>query len=340
MKTIALEGSLGKSQITLGVPYTTIAEHFATEQVFVITDQNVLPFVQRDFPSVLVHTILPGEHSKSLRNATEIYRWLQHHRADRQALIVGIGGGVVCDLAGFVAATYLRGVRLFLVPTTLLAQVDASVGGKNAVNLDGFKNIVGTVYQPELIVCDMAFLSSLPCHEVQGGLAEVIKHSLISDAEQLEYLASHSEEILSLDPDLMELVVAWSVETKRRFVELDEFDHGERRKLNFGHTWGHAVESVTGVHHGFAVATGMYFAARLGVELGFTAPGTLEAIQRVLLQYGLSLTTQVQPWVIFEAMLKDKKKDNDAINFIFPTSIGSVVVERVPIEEVRKFIEG
>ncbi len=230
---------------------------------------------------------------------------------------------MVCDLAGFVAATYLRGIRVMLVPTTLLAQVDAAIGGKNAVNLDGFKNIIGTVHQPELVLSDLEFLRSLPQTEVTGGMAEVIKHCIIADREHYDFLMNKHQEVKSLDRGIMEELVAWSVELKRRFVEQDEFDLGERRKLNFGHTWGHAVEGVTGIHHGHAVSIGMVFAARFGHHLGITPASTVEKIEAILSLYGLPLETHVLPWVVFEAMQKDKKKEDDTHHSSKVTNLSS-----------------
>ncbi len=339
MRSIQLKGHSTQTNILVGVPFTQIREYTQSSEVFILTDDNLKQRVISEFPDIPVFAVTPGEHSKSLRSATEIYRWLQNRHADRHALLIGIGGGVVCDLTGFTAATYMRGIRFMLIPTTLLSQVDAAIGGKNAVNLDGFKNIVGTVYQPEIVLCDLDFLTSLPTTEIVGGMAEVIKHCIISDIEHYDFLMANHQKISGLDMQTMEELIAWSIDLKRAFVEKDEFDLGERRKLNFGHTWGHAVEGVTGMHHGNAVSIGMVFAARFGHHLGITPADTVERIERILSLYGLPLETTVLPWVLYEAMQKDKKKDDDTINFIIPSRIGEVVVQRVDIEMVKDFIK-
>ncbi len=339
MRKIQLKGYSSQTDILVGAPFTKIRKYIKSPEIFILTDDNLKERVASEFQNIPTYPLTPGEHSKSLRSATEIYRWLQDNQADRHAILVGIGGGVVCDMAGFIAATYLRGIRVMLVPTTLLAQVDAAIGGKNAVNLDGFKNIIGTVHQPELVLSDLDFIRTLPPTEVTGGMAEVIKHCIIADCEHYDFLVNKHQEIKQLDMPIMEELVAWSVELKRRFVEKDEFDLGERRKLNFGHTWGHAVEGVTGIHHGFAVSIGMVFAARFGYHLGVTPASTVDKIERILSLYNLPLETHVLPWVIYEAMQKDKKKEDDTINFILPKEIGEVVVQRVEIDTVKEYIK-
>lgn len=338
METIHLDNEI-QTDIFLGHCLKELKTFLTGRQAVLITDAHVAQLLGDQLPKLLTYTIVPGEHSKSLREASEIYRWLQNNGIDRDTVIVGLGGGVVCDLAGFVAATYMRGVPLILIPTTLLAQVDASIGGKNAVNLDGFKNIVGTFYQPEVILCDYSLLQTLPPEEVRGGVAEMIKHCMIADADMFDYFSTHSEKILSLTPDVIEQIIPWSIQIKKAFIESDLLDHGIRRTLNFGHTWGHAVEAVTGIHHGLAVAIGMSFATRFAVHKGVCQTELLTKLENLLQKFGLPTHTNVLPWVIFEAMKRDKKRSASNIHFILPREVGVTEIVDVSIEELKDFIK-
>lgn len=316
-----------------------VGELLGARRAVLIVDAEVYPRLKTRLPKALVYSVTPGEHSKSMRQAAEVYRWLQNNGIDRDTVLVGVGGGVISDLTGFVAATYLRGVSLILVPTTVLAQVDAAIGGKNAVNLDGFKNIIGTIYQPEAIVCDYSVLESLPIEEVRGGVAEMIKHCMIADREQFDYFATHAEEILTLRREAIQTIIPWSIRIKKEFIEADVFDRSVRRILNFGHTWGHAVEAVTGLHHGHAVAVGMCFATRLAVHKGLCAPEVLEALEGLLTRFGLPIETKVLPWVIFEAMKRDKKRSAGNIHFILPRAIGKTEIVDISLDELKAFIK-
>ncbi|MGP1362979.1 MAG: 3-dehydroquinate synthase [Bacteroides sp.] len=304
-----------------------------------IIDQHIRSYLPKSIQEGQVYEISAGEHSKSLREASEIYRWLQDEGVDRDAVIVGIGGGVVTDLSGFVAATYMRGIALILVPTTLLAQVDASIGGKNAVNLHGFKNIIGTFYQPEAIICDYSFLRTLPIEEIRGGVAEMIKHCMIADATTFNYFATNAESILALDPIFLQEIIPWSIQVKNSFIENDIEDHNLRHTLNFGHTWGHAIESVTGIHHGLAVAIGMCFATRFALYKGLCSQEVLASLESLLTRFGLPTSSNVLPWVVFDAMKRDKKRSANCIHFILPVAIGHTEIVDITFEELKQFIK-
>lgn len=338
MRTIELNNVLG-TRIYLDGRLEDLTELLGGRPAVMITDTHVAKLLEVRLPKWSTYTVMPGEHSKSLREASEIYRWLQNHDQDRDTVIVGVGGGVVCDLAGFVAATYMRGLPLILVPTTLLAQVDASVGGKNAVNLDGFKNIVGTFYQPESILCDYSVLHTLPIEEVRGGIAEMIKHSMIADKTMFDYFKEQSKALLALDDGVIRELIPWSIQIKKDFIEADLYDHSIRRTLNFGHTWGHAVEAVTGMHHGLCVAIGMYFATRFAVQKGYCDSSLLTELGELLVQYGLPTATTVLPWVVFEAMKRDKKRSSSNIHFILPRDIGTTEIVDVSLDELKSFLK-
>lgn len=338
METITIHGTLRDAKIYVGGHVEDIGQILTAQEVFILTDRNLYPRVRGLFPGQPIFQVVPGDYSKSLRVATSVYRWLEDGHADRNAFLLGIGGGVVTDLAGFVACTYLRGIRLGLVPTTLLSQVDAAIGGKNALNLDGFKNVIGTVYQPEFIFCDHGFLGTLSSEERSGGASEMIKDTIIDDRAQFDYMLSHAEQVLQVDHAVLDPLIAWCIKMKKKFIEADEFDHDERRKLNFGHTWGHAVEAITGIHHGYAVAIGMVFATKFAVHLGLCQEDTLQALLQILAAYHLPTETKVLKWVVLDTVERDKKREDEHINFIFPKRVGETVVVPISREQLRAYV--
>jgi 3-dehydroquinate synthase len=232
-------------------------------------------------------SLRPGDGSKSLEDAGRVYDWLASHRAERRDAVIGLGGGMVNDFAGFVAGTYLRGMPVVQAPTSLLAMVDASIGGKTAVNHAGAKNIVGLFYQPRAVVADVATLKTLPRRALVEGLGEVIKHAFIRDPELLSLLEGRLEDLLDLDPELTTEVIARNVQIKGGIVSEDERETGGVRELlNYGHTLGHAFEAAGGYEallHGEAVSVGMVAAAEIGKRVGVTPPAIVER-QRLLLE--------------------------------------------------------
>ncbi len=339
METISLRGTIGKSIVLVGELFANLPMYIPESNVYIITDKNVLSCYGKSFPKFPTFAFEPGEGSKSMKTATDIFRWLLNEGADRDSFILGVGGGVVCDLAGFVASTYMRGVKFGFVATSLLAQVDASVGGKNGVNLDGFKNIVGVFNQPKFVICDINMLSTLPKDEYFGGFAEIVKHALISDSGKFKFIVDNIEGIKSFDPTVVEFLVNRSVHIKAEIVEADEYETDVRRKLNLGHTWGHAVEKITGLSHGQAISIGLSFTAKMSLQKGYITQVEYEQVTNLLVELGLPITTMVNPYVIFEAIAKDKKKTREYIYFVLMKGIGDVVVEKLTLNEIRKFVE-
>ena len=281
------------------------------------------------FDPVLV-TIPAGETAKSLRIVEDCYDALAKHRLERKSFIVALGGGVVGDLAGFVAATYLRGVAFVQVPTTLLAQVDSSVGGKVGVNLKAGKNLVGAFHQPRVVLCDLDTLRTLPAREFRAGLAEVIKYGVIYDAALFARLEKDLPRLLRLDARVLAEVVARCCEIKAEVVGQDETETGLRAILNFGHTIGHAVENSIGYGkflHGEAISIGQVAAARLSVELsGFHAADAERVralLERADLPVGLRLSA-AQRAKLFAAMQLDKKVSAGVIKFVLAERLGKV----------------
>lgn len=286
-----------------------------------------------------------GEEHKSLATAAELYDLAYRSELDRRSPVLALGGGVVGDLAGFVAATYLRGVPFVQVPTTLLAQVDSSVGGKVAVNHPRGKNIIGAFYQPRLVLADLDTLKTLEPREVRAGLAEVIKYGVIADPAFFAWLEENVERLLALDPEALAHAVATSVRIKAQVVEEDEREEGRRAVLNFGHTLGHALEAATGYtiwRHGEAVAIGMVAAARLAVELGMLAEKEAGRIVNLIRRAGLpvSLPAGISLDDLLASMRRDKKVLAGRLTFVLPVEIGKVeIVRDVPEEAVRRVLQ-
>ena len=317
----------------------------------VVTDRNVAELA-RPYVGALegiglqadLATIEPGERSKSLESAASLYARLAEIRADRQTCVVAFGGGVVGDLTGFVAATYARGLPLMMVPTTLLAQVDSSVGGKVGVNLAAAKNLIGAFHQPIGVWIDSGHLGSLPARERRCGLAEVVKYGVILDPDFFAFLETNAGALAAGDPDLTGRVIARSCELKATVVERDETERtGLRAILNFGHTIGHAVEAVAGYgggyQHGEAVAVGMVAEARLAERLGRTIPEVGDRLVAVLARLGLPVEAPgLDPDFLIAAMTLDKKNQGGRIRFVLPDRIGSVAETEAPADQLRAVV--
>ena len=281
-----------------------------------------------------------GESAKTLTQASRLYDQLIELEADRQTCLVSLGGGATCDLTGFVASTFLRGVPLAQVPTTLLAQVDASVGGKTAVNHERGKNLIGTFYQPRLVWVDPEVLTSLSARELRTGLAEVIKVAAIWDADLFRWLEEHVEAIIALEPTPLCDAITRACGIKAEVVGLDEREAGLRALLNFGHTLGHATENVAGyskVTHGEGVAIGMAYAARLSEERKLCPRGTCQRVRTLLERAGLPTevpTSLIDREAYLRAIAVDKKMRDDRVGFVVLREIGRAEVMRLTPDEI------
>jgi 3-dehydroquinate synthase len=305
-------------------------------------DRLVSSFVQDKISTDIIE-VPEGERSKSLQQAEKIYDRLMEINSDRKTLLVALGGGVIGDLTGFVAATYQRGIPFMQVPTTLLSQVDSSVGGKTAVNHPRGKNMIGAFYQPCLVLIDLATLKTLPDNEFRAGLAEIIKHGVITDPELFQYLEDHVDQIQKKDPDCLEHIITTSCAIKAKVVERDERESHYRMILNFGHTFGHAVESLTGYStfiHGEAVAMGMVKAADLSVLTGRCSEEVAKRIVKLLDRFGLpTRLPDLEPRAMVESMQRDKKTIHKKLRFVLIKEIGSVeIVDTVSEEDVLQVL--
>ena len=283
-----------------------------------------------------------GETFKTLDTYAAILDTLVEHRHHRSTTVIALGGGVVGDVAGFAAATYQRGVGLVQIPTTLLALVDSSVGGKTAVNHPAGKNLIGAFYQPRAVVADVGVLETLPDREYRAGLAEVIKYGVIADAAFFDWLESHIDDLMGRDPACLVQAVRRSCEIKADVVADDEREQGRRMILNFGHTFGHAIEGVTNYErylHGEAVAIGMVMAMDLSVRLGRSDARQAERVHGLIERSGLDSMTEVDDEKVFDAMGMDKKVTDGRLRLIVCDGIGHVsVTSDVPEQAIRRAI--
>ncbi len=280
-----------------------------------------------------------GEENKTLSTVETIHRRLIELGADRGAYIVGFGGGIVTDITGFAASTYLRGVEFGFVATSLLAQVDASVGGKNGVNVGGYKNMAGLFNQPDFVLCDTGVLRSLPPREFRAGLAEMIKAGIIADPELFGILENNSPEQLLDDQELLTRAIVASIRVKAAIVEADEREKGERRKLNLGHTIAHAVEKLTRrYNHGEAVGIGLAAIAAISARLGLLDGAVRDRIVRVVEKAGLPTGSGIPTEEILKALTRDKKVEDSALWLIAVCSIGNVTIRRTPFDELAELL--
>lgn len=317
-----------------------------SDKALIISDSNVFNLYGEKFKNlfkdagfqVAGYVANPGEGAKSLGEAEKIYTKAIEENLDRKSLIVALGGGVVGDLAGFIAATYLRGTPFIQIPTSLLATVDSSVGGKVAVNHELGKNLIGAFYQPEAVFIDVDLLKSLPEREIKTGCGEVVKYGVIKDAKFFDYLEENTQSVLNLKDDVIEKIITTSVKIKADVVSKDEREGDLRRILNFGHTVGHAVEKETHFsvyNHGEAVAIGMVAAMKMSEKLKLIENKDTLRLENLLKKLQLPIRTQkVSLDGIKKSMLHDKKTINGKINFVLPVKIGEVAVKSDIPEEV------
>ena len=314
------------------------AAHVGDRHVFVVTNETVAPlYLDRlrtalaDASRIDTHVVADGEQYKTLDTFAEIQQALVERRAARDTVVVALGGGVVGDIAGFAAACYQRGVEFIQVPTTLLAQVDSSVGGKTGVNLPGGKNLVGAFHQPRCVVSDTSTLATLDPREVRAGFAEVVKYGLIDDPDFFDWLEANLTALLDLDQDAIGTAVVRACERKAALVVADERESGVRALLNLGHTFAHAIETGIGYGtwlHGEAVATGIVLAARLSHRMGWLAGQDCERIERLFRRAGLPtrIPAALSPRRMLELKSVDKKVRRGRLRLVLLRGIGDAVM--------------
>ncbi|HEX8522183.1 MAG TPA: 3-dehydroquinate synthase [Tepidisphaeraceae bacterium] len=351
---VSLSGSAYAIQVAgglLGRVGEEVRKVSTSKKAFVVTDSNVGPRflatvaegLNRAEFQTIAHTVPAGENHKTLEQIGRIYDTLIGGKIDRQSIVIALGGGVIGDMAGFAAATVLRGVPFVQVPTTLLSMVDASVGGKTGIDHPLGKNLIGAFHQPVAVLIDPETLKTLPERELRSGLAECIKHDIIRDGDHFARLESTIDRALKLDIESLAELIRHNVAIKARVVEADPFEKGERAHLNFGHTFGHAIETISNysLAHGECVAMGMVAASRLAQSLKIINQSTVEAIARTIARAGLPTgNLSLDPQAVFDAMYFDKKVQAGKLRLVLPDRIGHVVIrDDVPAELVRAAVE-
>lgn len=329
----------GGSRVYIGCAKVLLQQLLPERRIVVISDSNI-DRTHHDLIAPYEHILIgQGEQAKSLTTLEDIYKRLIELGADRSTFILGIGGGIVTDVAGFVASTYMRGVEFGFVTTTLLGAVDASVGGKNGVNVGGFKNMVGVFSQPRFVICDASLLATLPKREFRAGLAEVIKTAVLGDAELFEILEKSSFEELRANNELLEEVITRCVRVKASVVAEDEREGGRRRILNLGHTIAHAIEkSSNKMNHGEAVGAGLYHITKSALEQKMILEGDAERIFDLIEQYGFDTTLPIEHSQMLKAIEGDKKRSGNSLHLIFPSAIGTVVDKSVLYTDLKEII--
>ncbi len=308
-----------------------------SSSAIIITDENVYGLYKEQFSDYRTIVIPAGEKYKQQATVNEIIDKLIRMEADRKTTLIGIGGGVVTDITGYVASIYMRGIRFGFVPSTLLAMVDASIGGKNGIDIGVYKNMVGVIRQPSFLLFDVNLLQSLPDSEWSNGFAEIIKHACIKDEVMFQELTQHTLHSYQSNTQLIASLVQRNALLKTGVVQQDEFEQGDRKLLNFGHTLGHAIENQYQIMHGQAVAIGMVYAGIISAQLlGFES---LEPLKNVLLNYGLPTTFEFDKSATLAILKMDKKRDNKSIHYILLEKIGKGVINQISLQEIETIIQ-
>ena len=306
------------------------------EQTIILTDDNIFARHKKKFKGWKTIVIKAGEAHKNQSTVDHIIEQLIETGADRKTTLIGIGGGVITDITGYVAGIFLRGISFGFVPTSILAMVDAAVGGKNGVDVGLYKNMVGLIRQPAFILFDYSFLKTLPREEWINGFAEIIKHAAIKDAAMFKILEEAKLSTFQKNSDDIAKLVKRNVLIKTKVVVNDEFESGERKLLNFGHTIGHAIENLYQIPHGHAISVGMGLACRLSEKLIGFKEG--DRVIRLLKQYGLPPQFDFDKERAFDILLKDKKKAGQQISFILLNKIGKAEIKLISLEDMNNLI--
>jgi len=308
----------------------------AKNNTILLTDENVFTANKKYFKSWQTIVIKAGEKHKNQSTVDDVIGQMIGLGADRKTTLVGIGGGVITDMAGYVAGVYMRGISFGFVPTSILAMVDACIGGKNGVDVGVYKNMVGLIRQPSFLIYDYSFLKSLPKQEWINGFAEIIKHAVIKDVLMFKLLDQHQLSDFQKDSALLNRLIQRNALLKSKVVAQDEFESGERKLLNYGHTLGHAIENDYSLPHGFAISVGMVIAAHISEQYtGFTAT---EKLVSLLKKYGLPTFLQFNADKALQNMQADKKRFKKELHYILLNKIGKATIQPLTIEEIQPII--
>jgi 3-dehydroquinate synthase len=337
MNQIRINTAGGKSLLILGGTMEHIHGLLPEKGLFIITDTNVSRIYGDAFPPGEVMVIEAGEKSKTLDVAGDLCRKMLEAGADRSSFVLGFGGGVVCDIAGLTASLFMRGVRHAFVSTSLLSQVDASIGGKTGVNLGEYKNIIGTFRQPEFVLCDHSMLATLPYEEFRSCLGEMYKHAVIRDRNLFFDLSASAGQLTGRDLQILGDLILRAVKIKASVVKSDPLENGIRRILNFGHTFGHVLETHYSIPHGVAISQGMIIAAELSVWKGEMPHNEFRLLEIALEKAGLLMDCSL-PSNVVSRISRDKKGEADSVRFVLLRSVGKAIVRRLHLTEIQSFV--
>jgi 3-dehydroquinate synthase len=337
MKQQQFAYSSNNCTVYFDTPFSDL-QNFVSSEVVLITDEHVYQLHLNKFKGYKTIVIKAGEEYKQQATIDSIINQLIALQADRSTLIVGVGGGVVTDITGFAASVYMRGMRFGFVPTTILAMVDASIGGKNGIDVGAYKNLVGTIRQPEFLLYDYSFLQTLPKDQWVNGFAEIIKHACIKDTILFKLLQESSVEHFMNDAAAFAELVEINVRIKSIIVEQDEFEQGDRKLLNFGHTFGHAIENIYHLPHGHAVSIGIIMACTISEEINNFPSAEKAAIKALLEKYQLPTVLQFEKQQVWNMMIMDKKRMNDSMSFILLNSIGDGIIKQIPMIQLESLV--
>ncbi len=337
MKELTYTFSGKKVRYYLDIPFSGISGWIPPERCILITDSEIDRLHHEKLAGYRTIVIPAGEQHKQQSTVDSIIQRLIAFEADRKSYIIGIGGGVVTDITGYAASVYMRGLSVGFVPTTILAQVDAAVGGKNGVDVGIYKNLVGTIRQPDFILYDYSFLDTLPEEQWVNGFAEIIKHACIKDVAMFDLLEKHTLADFRTDHSLLAALVERNVTIKSDVVEKDEREEGDRKLLNFGHTLGHAIENDYQLLHGHAISIGMVAAATISEKISYFSEK--ERLTALLKRYQLPVTMNYDGQRAFDILKMDKKRAGDGMNFVLLNRIGEASVQTIPLAELKQIIQ-
>jgi 3-dehydroquinate synthase len=337
MKKLTYKFSNSSTDYYLAYGISHLNEIADQKNSIIITDENIFNFHRKRFKNRNVIVLKPGEQYKIQATADSVIEQLIAMQADRKTTLVGVGGGVITDITGYVASIYMRGINFGFIPTTLLSMVDASIGGKNGIDVGVYKNLVGTIRQPSFILHDLIFLNTLPRSEWINGFAEIIKHACIKDAAMFKELETNSLKIYQGRKSLVCELIRRNAILKTKVVQQDEFEKGDRKLLNFGHTLGHALENQYELSHGQAVSIGMAYACHISEQInGFKET---KRVVELLKKYGLPAYAKFNKEKVFEVLKMDKKRERKEINYVLLEKIGRGMIKEISLNQLEKIFQ-
>ncbi len=329
-----------KTNIFFDADFSLIETKLQKDKTIFITDENVYAAHLKKFSGWKSIVIKAGEQFKNQQTVDSIIQKLIDLHADRQTFIVGIGGGVITDIAGFVASIYMRGIKFAFVPTSILAMVDACIGGKNGIDVGVYKNLVGVINHPEFLLYDYSFLETLPDEEWVNGFAEIIKHACIKDLDMFQFLEKHSIMKVRASLEDTATIIKRNVEIKYNVVVNDEKETGERKLLNFGHTIGHAIENTSRLPHGHAISIGMIAACHISEAINDFDTSDTRRIAELLAKYELPVSFTSDKQQTWEILLHDKKKSGGSMSFVVLDTIGAASIKSMPLDQLHNIFNG